>query len=445
MVEAADQHRVEPDEAHRADAGGRCLRRQVQVRARGLAAQPGPCGQQRGGDAQVERVRERRIRQRQRRAVRVDVGTQHPQQQAQREQRGRDRPVSLGRGAHRPAACGARAQQQHQQQRRHHEPAEPGPGADIVTPAVRDGSALQGAQTGEHQHAQRMNGLLQRRRPARGGAPQHHAMHGQRHRPGPPAAVGDRLAQFHRATDHCQGEEWRMPERSEGHLRPIEPRREQRADERDGAHARQPGGQREPRIDEVVDLHLRRDQCPRHACGDQQRRHERFGVGQCAARRAGAGVAREVGRRERGRGREQAVDQGGIEDRGRRAVVVVCHHHGQARQHHQCVAECARQCTRLAHAQPHQACAFERPGAGGAVRVERERNHQGEEDDRDREAGVEGHGQARARAHRARQQHIEAGASASRAPAAHRSRPARAPRSRCRTRCRAPGRAAARR
>ena len=85
-------------------------------------------------------------------------------------------------------------------------------------------AALQSADGGQHQHTQRVHQVLCKRWPARRGVPQHHQMHGQRHRPRPPAAARGRAAQVLRAVQHTQGEQRRMAQHRERELAPTQPR-----------------------------------------------------------------------------------------------------------------------------------------------------------------------------------------------------------------------------
>ncbi len=168
----------------------------------------------------------------------------------------------------------------------------------------------------------------------------------------------------------------------------------------DAAEAGQPGRELQAPFDEGVDLQGRRAEQPQRAPADQQRLGQRFAARRLGVRagRRGMALDEQRGGQRRRRG-HQAVEEIGVEEGVRCAMAVEREQHRQAGQHQQGIAEGARQRARLAKAQPDQARALERPGAGGAAGVQRKRDHEGEEHGADGQAGFEGGGQARARTH----------------------------------------------
>ena len=161
-----------------------------------------------------------------------------------------------------------------------------------------------------------------------------------------------------------------------------------------------------PHRHERIDLDRRGHDEPHRRRRDQQR------LARFLARLEGAGAAGamdEEGAGERCRGGHQAVEEIGVEDQRRHAVALVAEQHRQAGEAEQQVAEQARQAALLAKADPDQAGAFERPGAGGAALVERERDDEGEEDRRDRQRRIEGDAELGAPLHPGREHHVEAG------------------------------------
>ena len=227
------------------------------------------------------------------------------------------------------AVAGRGRTQQHR--RRHDEPAEPRPGARGVAPARGDGAAEQGADERERERAERVHRVRRRLRPERRGQAQHERVRGEGDRPGPPAAVRERIARAApRRSAARSSSERRVRQRRPGDLGPVEPA--SRAPRR-APRPRSPATSAAASV-EARRRRRRRSRSPRSPTSQTVAGAISSGShasSPCVSGAGAAGAMDEEGAGERRRGRHQAVEEIGVEDRRRHAVALVAEQHRQRR------------------------------------------------------------------------------------------------------------------